>query len=74
MTMKPDRQFVTWADRVDAAAARRVLRGHAAPTQEELRDWADSVSGQELDCVALDILCDMVDRRIARWLKEPAKG
>jgi hypothetical protein len=67
--MKPE--FKKWADSVDAYAARRVLSGKSVPTKEELRDIADTRSGGELDCTQLDILCDMIDRRIAKWLKEP---
>jgi hypothetical protein len=57
-----------WADQVDAWAARIVLRGNDAPSQERLRDMADSASYGDLDCTQLDILCDMIDRRIAKWL------
>jgi hypothetical protein len=61
-------EMTKWADQVDAWAARIVLKGNEPPTQELLRDIADTASGGDLDCLQLDILCDMIDRRIARWL------
>ena len=63
-------EMARWAGQVDAWAARRVLSGETVPGAEALRDMADSVSYGDLDCVQLDILCDMIDRRIARWLKK----
>ncbi len=56
-----------YASQVDAWAARRALSGKAVPSTEALRDIADEVSGGDLDTTQLDIFCDMIDARIARW-------
>lgn len=61
-----------WSDQVNAWAARKVLSGKPMPSIEALRDMADEVSYGDLECVQLDILCDMIDRRIAKWLKVKA--
>ncbi|HEY0725122.1 MAG TPA: hypothetical protein VGD41_14215 [Pyrinomonadaceae bacterium] len=62
-------EMTRWAGHVDAWAARQVLSGKPMPSAEALRDMADDVSYGDLDCIQLDILCDMIDRRIGRWLK-----
>jgi hypothetical protein len=59
----------TYADQVNAWASRRVLSGKPLPNKDSLRDMADQVSQGDLDTMQLDIVCDMIDRKIATWLK-----
>lgn len=63
--------------------ADRLLRmnaKYAVPiaTAGELRDLCDIVTGGELDCVQLDIFCDMVSARIRKglslWERHRAEG
>ena len=68
----PKSDMTKWADQIDSYAARRVLSGKSLPSKETLRDMADEASCGDLDCMQLDILCDMIDRRIARWMKTKA--
>lgn len=53
------------AELADRAA--RILKVWGDP--DHMRDELDLITGGELDCVQLDILCDMVERR----LKEAAR-
>ncbi len=35
-------------------------------SQETIRDQCDLITGGDLDCMQLDILCDMVTRRLCK--------